>query len=212
MKLKVFNKEGKETSKELELTTDVFGLEPNDHVLYLDVKQHLAAKRSGTHKTKERGEVKGSTRKIKKQKGTGTARAGDIKNPIFRGGGRIFGPRPRKYGFKINKKVRSLARKLALSYKVQDKRLIVVEDFSYDTPKTKEFSKFLEGLGINGKSSLILLNEVDKNFFLSSRNLPKTEVLTANRFNAYEVLKAQYLIVNESGVKAIEESFKNDKS
>jgi len=212
MKLKVLNKEGKETSKELELTADVFGLEPNDHVLYLDVKQHLAAKRAGTHKAKERGEVKGSTRKIKKQKGTGTARAGDIKSPIFRGGGRIFGPRPRTYGFKVNKKTRSLARKFALSYKVKDQRLIVVEDFTFENPKTKDFSKFLSDLGVNGKNSLILLNDVDRNFALSSRNVPKTEVLNATRFNTYEVLKAQYLIVNESGVKAIEESFKNDKS
>lgn len=212
MKLKVFNKEGKETSKELELTKEVFGLEPNDHVLYLDVKQHLAAKRSGTHKSKEKSELSGSTKKIKKQKGTGTARAGSIKSPVFRGGARVFGPRPRKYGFKINKKVRSLARKFALSYKVKDQRLIVVEDFSFDTPKTKEFAKFINALGVNGKSSLILLNEVDKNFFLSSRNLPKTEVMPTDKFSAYEVLKANYLIVNESGVKAIEESFKNNKS
>lgn len=212
MKLKVFNKEGKETSKELELTKDVFGLEPNDHVLYLDVKQHLAAKRSGTHKAKERGEVKGSTRKIKKQKGTGTARAGDIKSPIFRGGGRIFGPRPRNYGFKVNKKTRSLARKFALSYKAKDQKLIVVEDFNFDQPKTKDFANFLSGLGIDGKRSLILLNEVDRNFALSSRNIAKTEVMDATKFSSYEVLKAQYLIVNESGVKAIEESFKKDKS
>lgn len=212
MKLKVYNKEGKETSKELELTADVFGLEPNDHVLYLDVKQHLAAKRSGTHKAKEKGEITGSTRKIKKQKGTGTARAGSIKSPVFRGGGRIFGPRPRSYDFKVNKKTKSLARKFALSYKAKDQKLIVVEDFSFDTPKTKDFTKFLAGLGISGKSSLILLNDVDKNFALSSRNVPKTEVLNATRFSTYEVLKAQYLIVNESGVKAIEESFKNEQS
>jgi large subunit ribosomal protein L4 len=178
MELNVVNIEGKETNRKVELPDSIFGIEPNDHAIYLDVKQYLANQRQGTHKSKERGEISGSTRKIKKQKGTGTARAGSIKSPIFRGGGRVFGPRPRNYGFKLNKKVKRLARMSALAYKAKEQAIVVVEDFNFDTPKTKEFANIRKNLNVADKRSLLVVPEVNKNVYLSSRNLPKSEVTT----------------------------------
>src|SRR5699024_9793286 len=190
MKLSVLDIAGKKTSKEVELSEQVFGIEPNSHAIYLDVKQHLANKRQGTHKAKERGEISGSTRKIKKQKGTGTARAGSFKSPIFKGGGRIFGPRPRNYGFKLNKNLKRLARRSALSQKANEQAIIVVEDFDFDSPKTKNFTDILKGLGIENKKSLFVLGESNKNVYLSSRNLKKSEVVSASELNTYKILNA----------------------
>jgi large subunit ribosomal protein L4 len=176
MELAVFNKTGKETGRKVELMDTIFSIEPNDHAIYLDVKQHLANKRQGTHKSKERNEIAGSTRKLKKQKGTGGARAGSIKSPLFTGGGRVFGPQPRDYSFKLNKKVKQLARKSALSYKAKNNEITVLEDFSLDAPKTKDYMAVLANLQINGKKSLVVLNEPNKNIYLSSRNLSGTRL------------------------------------
>ena len=207
MKLAVHSITGKETSKKVDLSTDVFGVEPNDHAIYLDVKQYLAAQRSGTHKAKERSDVKGSRRKLRKQKGSGAARVGDIKNPLFRGGGRVFGPRPRKYDFKINKKVKRLARKSALSYMAKDKNIIVLEDFSFDAPKTKSFIDFLSNFDQLDNKTLLVLAESNKNIFLSSRNLSKAKVVLASDLNTYDVMNANKLMVMESSINEIEKNF-----
>jgi len=208
MELNVVNIEGKETNRKVELPDSIFGIEPNDHAIYLDVKQYLANQRQGTHKSKERGEITGSTRKIKKQKGTGTARAGSIKSPVFRGGGRVFGPRPRNYGFKLNKKVKRLARMSALAYKAKEQAIVVVEDFNFDAPKTKEFANIRKSLNVADKRSLLVVPEVNKNVYLSSRNLPKSEVTTIEELNTYEILKAKSLVLFESSVEKLGELFK----
>lgn len=207
MELKVLNKEGKETGKAVNLPESVFGIEPNDHAIYLDVKLYLANQRQGTHKAKERSEVAGSTRKIKKQKGTGGARAGALRSPVFVGGGRVFGPRPRNYSFKLNKKLRTLARYSALSYKAQENNIIVVEDFTFDTPKTKDYVAFKKNLNIAEETrSLLVLPDVDKNIYLASRNLQKTEIISARDINTYGVLKAKTLVIFESALKQFETS------
>jgi large subunit ribosomal protein L4 len=207
MKLAVHNIKGKETSKKVDLSNDVFGVEPNDHAIYLDVKQYLAAKRSGTHKAKERSDVKGSRRKLRKQKGSGAARVGDIKNPLFRGGGRVFGPRPRSYDFKVNKKVKRLARKSALSYMAKDKNIIVLEDFSFDTPKTKSYTDILSNFDLLDNKTVLVLAESNKNIFLSSRNLKKAKVVLASELNTYTVMNANKLMVMESSINEIEKNF-----
>ena len=207
MKVAVYKITGKETTKKIDLSKDVFGVEPNDHAIYLDVKQYLAAQRSGTHKAKERSDVKGSRRKIRKQKGSGAARVGDIKNPLFRGGGRVFGPRPRNYDFKVNKKVKRLARKSALSYMAKDKNIIVLEDFSFETPKTKSYSDFLTNFDLLDNKTVLVLAESNKNIFLSSRNLKKVRVVLASELNTYDVMNANKLMVMESSINVIEKNF-----
>jgi large subunit ribosomal protein L4 len=208
MEIKVLNKAGQETGRTVTLDEQIFGIEPNDHAIYLDVKQILANKRQGTHSAKERGEVSGSTRKLKKQKGTGTARAGSVKSPVFRGGGRVFGPRPRNYDFKLNKKVKALARKSALSYKALEEAILVIEDFNFETPKTREMVQISNNLKINDKKSLFVLPEENKNIYLSSRNLQAVSVITASELNTYQILNAKKVIVLESSVSKIEELFK----
>lgn len=203
MKLPVLNIEGKETKK-VELSDSIFGIEPNDHAIYLDVKQYGANNRQGTHKAKERSDVKGSTRKIKKQKGTGTARAGDIKNPLFRGGGRVFGPRPRNYGFKLNKKVKVLARKSALSYKAKDKQITVVEDFKMEAPKTKQYLSIMNNLKVADQKPLLVIGEADNTVSLSSRNLQGHKVVTASELCTYDILRHKSLVISESALPAIE--------
>ena len=198
MKVSVLDIKGKETGREVELSESVFGLEPNDHVVYLDVKQHLANKRQGTHKAKERADIVGSTRKIKKQKGTGTARAGSIKSPIFRGGGRVYGPRPRDYHFKLNKKLKRLARKTVLSQKLKNNQLMIVEDFGFEAPKTKEFLNLLDNLNIRDKKSLIVLDESNKNVYLSSRNLKTAKVVNVSELNTYNIMNSNVLLISES--------------
>lgn len=204
MKVEVLDKQGKKTGRKVELSDDVFGIEPNEHAIYLDVKQYLAHQRQGTHKAKERAEIAGSTRKIKKQKGTGTARAGSIKSPVFRGGGRIFGPRPRQYDQKLNKNVKRLARKSALSLKTQDKAIYVVEDFEFETPKTKDFKSFLQSLGLEDKKSLVVLGGLNNNVYLSSRNLKRSQVVTNSELNTYSILNANNVVLLESSVEGIE--------
>ena len=208
MELKVLNKEGKETSKKVKLNKGVFGIEPNDHAIYLDVKQYLANKRQGTHQSKERSEIVGSTRKIKKQKGTGSARAGSIKNPLFRGGGRVFGPRPRYYGFKLNRKLKVLARKSALSYKAKEKNILILEDLTIDAPKTKTFSDVLNNLKISDGKSLFVLAENNRNIYLSSRNMVSSKVITVDKLNTYDILDAKNLVISESAVVMIDKQFK----
>ena len=204
MEVAVVSIEGKETGRKAKLDKAVFGIEPNKHAIYLDVKSHLANKRQGTHQSKERGEIVGSTRKIKKQKGTGTARAGSIKNPLFRGGGRIFGPSPRDYSQKVNKKVKRLARKSALSLKAQEKAIIVVEDFQLEGPKTNTYQGILSSLGVADKKSLLVLGEANKNVYLSSRNLKHSEVVTDSELNTYKITNATSLILSESAIANIE--------
>ena len=208
MELKVLNKEGKETSKKVKLNNGVFGIEPNDHAIYLDVKQYLANKRQGTHQSKERSEIVGSTRKIKKQKGTGSARAGSIKNPLFRGGGRVFGPRPRYYGFKLNRKLKVLARKSALSYKAKEKNILILEDLTIDAPKTKTFSDVLNNLKISDGKSLFVMAENNRNIYLSSRNMVSSKVITVDKLNTYDILDAKNLVISESAVDMIDKQFK----
>ncbi|MDB2702600.1 50S ribosomal protein L4 [Flavobacteriaceae bacterium] len=203
MKVAVVDIQGKDTGRKVELSKDVFGIEPNNHAIYLDVKSHLANKRQGTHKAKERSEIKGSTRKIKKQKGTGTARAGSIKNPLFRGGGRVFGPRVRDYSQKVNKKVKRLARKSALTLKAQEKSIIVLEDFKIDTPKTSAYIAILKSLGIDSKKSLVVLAEPNNNVYLSSRNLSKSEAITTSELSTYKIVNANSLVISESSVDEI---------
>ena len=208
MELKVLNKQGKATAKKVKLNAEVFGVEPNDHAIYLDVKLYLANQRQGTHQSRERGEVIGSTRKIKKQKGTGTARAGSIKNPLFRGGGRVFGPRPRNYGFKLNKKVKSLARKSALTYKAKEEGIMVMEELSFKSPKTKDFVSILKNLKVDNDRTLFVASEKDQNTLLSSRNIKNTKVITADKLNTYDILNSAKLIISEKAVEQIENQFK----
>jgi large subunit ribosomal protein L4 len=207
MKVAVHNITGKETTKKVDLSKDVFGVEPNDHAIYLDVKQHLAAQRSGTHKAKERGDVKGSRRKLRKQKGSGAARVGDIKNPLFRGGGRVFGPRPRQYDFKVNKKVKRLARKSALSYMAKDQNIIVLKDFSFDSPRTKSYTELLSNFDLLDNKTVLVLADSNKNIFLSSCNLQKARVVLASELNTYDVMNANKLILMESSINVIEKNF-----
>ncbi len=207
MEVAVFNIEGKETGRKVSLNDTIFGIEPNDHAIYLDTKQYLANQRQGTHKAKERGEIMGSTRKLKKQKGTGTARFGSIKNPEFRGGGRIFGPRPRFYGFKLNKKVKQLARKSALSYKAKENKIIILEDFSFDAPKTSKMAGMSANLNIMNKKSLFVLPEQNNNIYLSSRNLQGVEVVTISDLNTYNIMKASTLVITESAVDVLQSTF-----
>ena len=206
MKLSVLNIAGEDTGKKVDLKKDVFEIEPNDHAIYLDVKQYLANNRQGTSKTKERADITGSTRKIKRQKGTGTARAGSIKSPIFRGGGRTFGPRPRSYGFKLNRKVKQLARKSALTYKAKDKGILVVEDFSLEVPRTKEFYDIHKSLNVNDKKSLLVLSEPNKNIYLSSRNLEDSKVITVSELNTYDIMNASVVIFVESSLDVLQKS------
>ncbi|NNE29602.1 MAG: 50S ribosomal protein L4 [Saprospiraceae bacterium] len=207
MKIEVFDIHGKGTGRQVDLPDNVFGLEPNEHAVYLACKSYLANQRQGTHKAKERGEIKGSTRKIKKQKGTGTARAGSIKNPLFRGGGRVFGPRPRSYSVKLTKKVARLARGSAFSAKTKDGSLKVVEDFTFDNPQTKAFATILTDLDANGKNALLITADVDKNIVLSSRNISKAEVKHANEVCTYDVIKAKTVLVSEGAIQKIKETF-----
>lgn len=204
MKLSVLNIKGKETGRSVELSKSIFEVTPNDHAVYLDVKRYLANNRQGTNKTKERAEITGSTRKIKKQKGTGTARAGSIKNPLFRGGGTIFGPRVRSYSQKLNKNVKRLARKSALSIKMKDKAISIVEDFDFKTPKTKAFTDVVSALGLNDKKALFVLGGVNKNIYLSSRNLEKSNVVTNFEISTYSIMNAQHLVFLESSLEQIE--------
>ncbi len=203
MKVDVLNIEGKSTGRSIELSDDVFGIEPNEHVVYLAVKQFLANQRQGTHKAKERGEVKGSRRKLKRQKGTGTARAGDIKNPIFRGGGRVFGPRPRKYTLKLNKKVKRLAKKSVLADKAKNGQLLVIEDFSFEAPKTKAYMNILENLGLKGQKSLLVLPEMDRNVYRSGRNIPKVFIRRAADLNPYDMLNGGKMILSEGAIEQL---------
>ena len=205
MEVSVLNINGQETGRKVSLNESIFGIEPNDHVLYLDVKQYLANQRQGTAKAKERSEVSGSTRKLGRQKGGGGARRGDINSPVLVGGGRVFGPKPRDYRFKLNKKVKALARKSALSYKAQENAVIVVEDFNFEAPKTKEFVNITKNLKVEGKKTLLVLPEVDKNVYLSARNLQRAEVMTANTINAYKVLNAEVLVVTEKSLQTIDQ-------
>jgi len=208
MELSVLSKEGKDTGRKVTLNDKIFGIEPSDHAIYLDVKQYMANQRQGTSKSKERGEIAGSTRKIKRQKGTGTARAGSIKSPIFRGGGRIFGPRPRNYGFKLNKKVKQLARKSALTYKASENNILVLEDFNIEAPKTKEMVALKNNLQIAEKKALFVLPAENNNIYLSSRNLQDVSVVTASDLNTYQILNAKTLVICEGSVAKIEEAFK----
>jgi large subunit ribosomal protein L4 len=204
MKVAVLDITGKDTGRQAELSDAIFALEPNKHAIYLDVKQHLANKRQGTHKAKERADISGSTRKIKKQKGTGTARAGSIKSPVFRGGGRVFGPRPRSYGFKLNKNLKRLARKSALSTQAKDQNLLVVEDFTFDTIKTKNFTNVLKAFGLEDKKTLFVLGGANDNVYLSSRNLKKTKVITSSELNTYAVLNTSKVVLTEGALEGIE--------
>ncbi len=209
MELAILNIDGKETGRKVNLNDSIFGIKPNDHAIYLDTKQYLANQRQGTHKSKQRGEVSGSTRKIKRQKGTGGARAGSIKNPLFRGGGRIFGPQPRFYGFKLNKKVKQLARKSALSYKASTNSIIVLEDFSFEAPKTKEMIKVGNNLNIGNKKSLFVLPEQNNNIYLSSRNVQGVEVITAGELSTYKIMRASTLVLLESAIDVLQSTFEN---
>jgi len=204
MKLTIYDIAGAETGRTVELKPEIFGIEPSDHAIYLDVKQYLANKRQGTHKSKERAEVSYSTRKIKKQKGTGGARAGSIKSPIFIGGGRVFGPRPKDYNFKLNKKVKQLARVSALSYKAKDNNLLVVEDFNFEAPKTKEFVQLRNNLKIQDKKLLLVIHEQNKNVYLSSRNLNGSKVVTLSELNTYDIMNASTLVFSEKTIDALQ--------
>ncbi|HEY9116984.1 MAG TPA: 50S ribosomal protein L4 [Roseivirga sp.] len=208
MEISVLKNSGEDTGRKVTLSDDIFGIEPNDHAIYLDVKQFLANQRQGTHKSKERNEIAGSTKKIKKQKGTGTARAGSIKSPVFRGGGRVFGPQPRDYSFKLNKKLKTLARKSALAYKAQENNLVVLEDLSFETPKTKEFIKVLNGLSVADKKTLLVLSDSDKNVVLSGRNIQNAKITTADTLNTYDVLNADSLLISESSIEKLENLLK----
>lgn len=204
MKVAVLNSKGKDTGRKAELSDSVYKIEPNNHAIYLDVKQYMAHQRQGTHKAKERADIVGSTRKIKKQKGTGTARAGSIKSPIFRGGGRVFGPRPRDYQQKLNKNVKRLARRSALSLKAQEKAIMVLEDFNLDAPKTKDFKAVLKSLGLDSKKSLFVLGDTNNNVYLSSRNLQGSEVITNSELNTYKIMNAANIVLFEGALEGIE--------
>ncbi|MBC8319952.1 MAG: 50S ribosomal protein L4 [Bacteroidetes bacterium] len=209
MELVVHKVSGEATDRKVMLDDSIFGIEPNNHAIYLDAKHYMASQRQGTHDSKERSDIIGSTRKIKRQKGTGTARAGSIKNPIFRGGGRVFGPHPRNYSFKLNKKVKRLARKSALSYKAKENSILIVEDFNLENPKTRDFNEILKSLNIDNKKTLFVLDQSDENIYLSARNLQKVKVLRAEGINTYEVLKANKIVFVESSLKTIIEVFAN---
>ena len=209
MKVDVYGINGKSTGRKVDLPDDIFGIEPNDHAMYLDVKSIQANKRQGTHKTKERGEIAGSTRKVKKQKGTGTARFGSMNNPIFRGGGRIFGPRPRTYSVRINKKVKALARKSALTTKALSGAIKVVEDFTFDQPKTKEFVNVMRNLNLEGAKSLFVLAENDQNLLRSSNNIQKTNMMVAADLNSYDILNGGTIVFSEGSINTLKESFLN---
>ena len=206
MEAKVLDINGKDTGRKVQLSDSVFGIEPNNHAVYLDVKQYLANQRQGTHKAKERAEVAGSTRKIKKQKGTGTARAGSKKSPLFKGGGTVFGPRPRSYSFKLNKNLKRLARKSAFSLKAKESNLVVVEDFNFEAPNTKNFINVLKALGLENKKSLFVLGESNKNVYLSSRNLKTSSVVTSSELSTYAILNANNLVLSESSLEGIVEN------
>ena len=208
MELAIHDIKGKDTGRKAKLSKNIFAIEPNDHAIYLDVKQYLANNRKGLHKAKERAEIKGSTRKIKKQKGTGTARAGSIKNPLFRGGGRVFGPRPRSYDQKINKKVKKLARKSALSYKAKNKAIMIIEDFDFSKPKTKDYFSILKAFDLDGKKTLMVLNGGNKNVYLSSRNLKNSKVVLNSELNTYEITDASNVLILESAVDGLESNLK----
>jgi large subunit ribosomal protein L4 len=207
MEISVFNNTGKDTGRTAVLADEIYSIQPNDHAIYLDVKQYLANQRQGTHKSKERAEIAGSTKKLKKQKGTGGARAGSIKSPLMKGGGRVFGPKPRDYSFKLNRKLKSLARKSALSYKASETAIMVFEDFSLNAPKTKDYIQFLQSLSVADKKTLLILPEVNKNLYLSSRNVQRAKVVTVNQLNTYELLHADRVLISESSLKKIEELF-----
>ena len=204
MELAVINISGKETGRKVSLNENIYGIEPNDHAIYLDVKQFLANQRQGTHKSKERNEVSGTTKKLKKQKGTGGARAGSMKSPVFIGGGRVFGPQPRDYSFKLNKKLKQLARVSALSYKAKESSITVVEDFSLDTPKTSQYQTVLGNIKVSDKKTLVVLAEQNKNVYLSSRNLQRNKVVTASELNTYDVLNAQHIVFTEGSLKVLD--------
>lgn len=206
MNIEVFNKEGKGTGRKLDLPDTIFGIEPNEHAIYLAVKSYLAAQRQGTHKAKEKGEITASTRKIKKQKGTGTARAGSLKSGVFRGGGRMFGPRPRKYNVTLNKKVSRLARASALSQRVAEGSVKVVEDFTFDQPRTKDFISVLQGLEINGQKNVLISGQYDNNLYLSSRNCEKSRVVNTSELSVFDILNCKNLIISESAVKSLSET------
>jgi len=208
MELAIHDIKGKDTGRKAKLSKNVFAVEPNDHAIYLDVKQYLANNRKGLHKTKERAEIKGSTRKIKRQKGTGTARAGSIKNPLFRGGGRVFGPRPRSYDQKVNKKVKRLARKSALSYKAKNKAIIIIEDFDFSKPNTKDYFSILKAFDLEAKKTLMVLNGGNKNIYLSSRNLKNSKVVVNSELNTYEITDATNVLILESAVDGLELNLK----
>ncbi len=208
MEVSIYNITGKETGRKATLLDEIYGITPNDHAIYLDVKQYLANQRQGTHKSKQRNEVHGSTRKLHKQKGTGGSRKGSIKNPLYRHGGRVFGPTPRDYSFKLNKKVKELARKSALSYKATTAGLTIVEEFSIDQPKTKDYIKILQSLSFFDKKTPLILPEVNKNVVLSSRNLPKAKVILANQLNTYELMNADHILLSEGALAKIEELLK----
>lgn len=205
MELKVLNKEGKETGKTVSLNDAVFGIEPSDHAIYLDVKQYLAAQRQGTHKAKERGEISRTTKKLYRQKGTGNARVGSLRSGVQRGGGRIFGPRPRNYDFKLNKKLKQLARRSALSMKAKTDSIMVIEHPEMDTPKTKEYNGFLTALGIDKKKSLLVVGDYDKNIYLSSRNLERSKVVNASELNTYTIMNANRVVLTEAGKEKLEQ-------
>ena len=208
MELVVLNTSGKETGRKVSLDETVFGIEPNQHAVYLEVKQYLAAQRQGTHKSKERSEITASTKKLKKQKGSGSARYGDIKSPIFKGGGRVFGPKPRDYRFKLNKALKRLAKKSVLSQKMRDNSIKVLEAFTFETPKTKEFININNALGFEGKKSLYILAEANKNVYLSSRNLPKTKVMTYNEISSYDLVNAGEIVFLEGAIEKFQENLK----
>jgi large subunit ribosomal protein L4 len=204
MELEVYNIKGEKTAKKVTLAEDIFNIEPNDHVIYLDAKRSMASQRQGTHATKERGDVKGSRRKLKRQKGTGTARQGDIKSPLLRGGGRVFGPHPHKYNVKLNRKMKVLARKSALTYKMKDEMITVLEDFSFEKPQTKQYAEILDNLKVNDQNTLLVVNQTDKNLYLSARNIQKAETITASELSTYHILKAQRLLITESSLETIQ--------
>ncbi|SEF80545.1 large subunit ribosomal protein L4 [Halpernia humi] len=208
MELVVLNTSGKETGRKVEFDDAIFGIEPNQHAVYLEVKQYLAAQRQGTHKSKERSEIVGSTKKLKKQKGSGSARYGDIKSPVFKGGGRVFGPKPRDYRFKLNKSLKRLAKKSVISQKMRENSIRVMEDLSFDAPKTKDFIKLLSAFELTGKKALFILPEANKNVYLSSRNLPKTKVMNYNEISSYDIVHAGEVIFMEGAIEKFQDNLK----
>lgn len=209
MELEVYNIQGEKTAKKASLADEVFNIEPNDHVIYLDAKRYLAHQRQGTHSSKERSDLSGSRRKLKRQKGTGTARQGDIKSPLLRGGGRAFGPHPHKYRIKLNRKMKVLARKSALTYKMKDQQIMVLEDFSFEKPQTKQYAEILNNLDMSGVKTLLVVNENDRNLYLSVRNIQNAEVIVANELNTYDILNAKQLLITESSLETIHNVLSN---